>query len=126
MGDVVSLDIIDHVRASGAPAWVHVDGAFGLWARATPARAHLVDGVELADSWATDAHKWLNAPYDCGVAIVRDGAALRRALALTADYLPSALENANPLDYTLESSRRARGVDVWALLRSLGRAGLAA
>ncbi len=118
-------EIIDKARASGVPLWVHIDGAFGLWARVAPARAHLVDGVELADSWATDGHKWLNAPYDCGVAIARDGAALRRALALSADYLPSALENANPLDYTLESSRRARGLDVWAVLRSLGREGLA-
>src|SRR6185503_12807584 len=77
-------DIMDHVRASGAPAWVHVDGAFGLWARATPTRAHLVDGVELADSWATDAHKWLNTPYDCGMAIVRDGDALRRSMEINA------------------------------------------
>jgi glutamate/tyrosine decarboxylase-like PLP-dependent enzyme len=116
-------DTIGKARASGVPLWVHIDGAFGLWARVVPARAHLVDGVELADSWATDGHKWLNAPYDCGMAIVRDGAALRRALSINADYLPSAVEN--PMDYTLEASRRARGLDVWALLRSLGRAGLA-
>src|SRR5215204_986538 len=125
MGDVVSLDIIDHVRASGAPAWVHVDGAFGLWARATPTRAHLVDGVELADSWATDAHKWLNTPYDCGMAIVRNGDALRRSMEINAAYLPSSSLNANYCDLTPEGSRRPRGVDAWAALRSLGRRGLA-
>jgi glutamate/tyrosine decarboxylase-like PLP-dependent enzyme len=116
-------EIIRHVRASGAPAWVHVDGAFGLWARAAPARAHLVDGVELADSWATDAHKWLNSPYDCGMAIVRDGDALRRSMALNAEYLPN--DSANQTDYTPEGSRRPRGVDAWAALRTLGRTGLA-
>jgi len=115
--------IIRHVRASGAPAWIHVDGAFGLWARAAPARAHLAEGVELADSWATDAHKWLNSPYDCGMAIVRHGDALRKAMAINADYLPS--DQANPSDYTPEVSRRPRGVDAWASLRALGRAGLA-
>jgi glutamate/tyrosine decarboxylase-like PLP-dependent enzyme len=118
-------DIIDHVRASGAPAWVHVDGAFGLWARATPTRAHLVDGVELADSWATDAHKWLNTPYDCGMAIVRDGDALRRSMEINAAYLPSSTDNVNYCDLTPEGSRRPRGVDAWAALRSLGRQGLA-
>jgi glutamate/tyrosine decarboxylase-like PLP-dependent enzyme len=119
-------DIIDHVRASGAPAWVHVDGAFGLWARATPTRAHLVDGVELADSWATDAHKWLNTPYDCGMAIVRDGDAVRRSMEINAAYLPSSSHNAiNYCDFTPEGSRRPRGVDAWAALRSLGRQGLA-
>ena len=116
-------EIIEQVRASEARAWVHVDGAFGLWARATPTRAHLLDGVELADSWATDAHKWLNTPYDCGMAIVRDGKALRRSMAINADYLPS--DVTNPSDYTLEVSRRPRGVDAWAALRSLGRRGLA-
>jgi glutamate/tyrosine decarboxylase-like PLP-dependent enzyme len=115
--------IIDHVRRFDAPAWIHVDGAFGLWARVAPARAHLVDGVELADSWATDAHKWLNTPYDCGMAIVRDEAALRKAMALNAAYLPS--DQANPCDYTPESSRRPRGVDVWGALRALGKSGLA-
>ena len=116
-------EIIGHVRASGAPGWVHVDGAFGLWARVAPARAHLADGVELADSWATDAHKWLNAPYDCGMAFVRDGEALRKSMAINADYLPS--DRANPSDYTPEASRRPRGVDAWAALRALGRTGLA-
>jgi glutamate/tyrosine decarboxylase-like PLP-dependent enzyme len=116
-------EVIEHVRASGAPAWVHVDGAFGLWAHVAPARAYLTDGVELADSWATDAHKWLNSPYDCGMAIVRDGDALRKSMALSSEYFPS--DGANQTDYTPEGSRRPRGVDAWAALRSLGRAGLA-
>jgi glutamate/tyrosine decarboxylase-like PLP-dependent enzyme len=102
---------------------VHVDGAFGLWARVAPARAYLTDGVELADSWATDAHKWLNSPYDCGMAIVRDGDALRRAMALSAEYFPT--DSANHTDYTPEGSRRPRGVDAWGALRGLGRTGLA-
>jgi glutamate/tyrosine decarboxylase-like PLP-dependent enzyme len=108
-----------------AGAWVHVDGAFGLWAAAAPSRAHLVAGVEEADSWATDAHKWLNVPYDSGLAFVRDTAALRAAMAVTAAYLPTATTRRNPFDYTPELSRRARGVEVWAALRSLGRSGLA-
>ena len=116
-------EIVQRARASNAPRWVHVDGAFGLWAKVAPARAHLVDGLELADSWATDAHKWLNSPYDCGMAIVRDAGALRRSMTLRADYLPS--DDANPSDLTPEASRRSRGVDVWAALRSLGRSGLA-
>jgi glutamate/tyrosine decarboxylase-like PLP-dependent enzyme len=111
-------------RARGAGAWVHVDGAFGLWARVAPSREHLVEGVELADSWATDAHKWLNVPYDSGVAFVRDENALRAAMAITAEYLPTESEHRNPSDYTPELSRRARGVEVWAALRSLGRRGL--
>jgi len=113
-------------RAHEAGAWVHVDGAFGLWARATPMRAHLVAGVEAADSWATDAHKWLNVPYDSGLAFVRDGAALRAAMAITAEYLPPATgSQRSPSDYTPELSRRARGVDIWAALETLGRSGVA-
>jgi glutamate/tyrosine decarboxylase-like PLP-dependent enzyme len=111
--------------AHGRGAWVHVDGAFGLWARVAPSRAHLVEGMELADSWATDGHKWLNVPYDSGIAFVRDGEALRRSMAVTADYLPTESAQRNASDYTPELSRRARGVDVWAALRSLGRSGLA-
>jgi glutamate/tyrosine decarboxylase-like PLP-dependent enzyme len=111
-------------RARDQGAWVHVDGAFGLWARVAPSRAHLADGVELADSWATDGHKWLNVPYDSGLAFVRDGEALRRAMAITAEYLPTVSEHRNPSDYTPELSRRARGVDLWAGLRALGRRGL--
>jgi glutamate/tyrosine decarboxylase-like PLP-dependent enzyme len=116
-------EIADRVRGANVPVWMHVDGAFGLWARVAPARAHLVDGIELADSWATDAHKWLNVPYECGMVFVRDGEALRHSMALNAAYLPS--DSSNPSDYTPEASRRPRGVDAWAALRSLGRSGLA-
>lgn len=105
--------------------WLHVDGAFGLWAAAAPSIASLVRGIDQADSWATDAHKWLNVPYDSGLAFVRDPEALRAAMAITADYLPTLSEFRNPSDYTPELSRRARGVDIWAALRSLGRQGVA-
>lgn len=111
-------------RARDAGAWVHVDGAFGLWARASTQYAPLARGLEQADSWATDAHKWLNVPYDSGLAFVRDAAALRAAMAVTADYLPTS-EFRIPSDYTPELSRRARGVEIWAALASLGRAGVA-
>jgi glutamate/tyrosine decarboxylase-like PLP-dependent enzyme len=112
-------------EAQSAGAWVHVDGAFGLWAAASPALQGLARGMALADSWATDAHKWLNVPYDSGVAFVRDGAALRGAMAISADYLPDSPLR-NPSDFTPELSRRARGVDIWAALHSLGREGVAA
>jgi glutamate/tyrosine decarboxylase-like PLP-dependent enzyme len=115
--------IIPGARAAGA--WVHVDGAFGLWAKAAPALQSYVRGMEMADSWATDAHKWLNVPYDCGMAFVRDADALKAAMAITADYLPTQAAERNPSDFTPELSRRARGVEVWAALRTLGRAGLA-
>ncbi|HVI75124.1 MAG TPA: aminotransferase class V-fold PLP-dependent enzyme, partial [Anaeromyxobacteraceae bacterium] len=111
-------------RAREAGAWVHVDGAFGLWARASPALAALAAGLEDADSWATDAHKWLNVPYDSGLALVRDGGALRAAMGMTAAYLPQGTRR-DPADFTPELSRRARGVEVWAALRTLGRTGLA-
>jgi glutamate/tyrosine decarboxylase-like PLP-dependent enzyme len=111
--------------ARAAGAWVHVDGAFGLWARASPRLAPLACGVERADSWATDAHKWLNVPYDSGLAFVREAGALPAAMAITAEYLPSPGAERSPSDFTPELSRRARGVEVWAALRSLGRAGLA-
>ncbi len=110
--------------AHEARAWVHVDGAFGLWASATPQRAHLTAGVGEADSWATDAHKWLNVPYDSGLAFVRDPEMLRAALRLTAAYLPES-DIREPSQFTPELSRRARGVEVWAALRSMGRAGMA-
>jgi glutamate/tyrosine decarboxylase-like PLP-dependent enzyme len=112
--------------AREAGAWVHVDGAFGMWAAASPAHRHHVNGVERADSWATDAHKWLNVPYDCGIALVRSGDALGRAMQLQpAAYLtPGALRE--PMHVTPEASRRARGVEVWAALRSLGRSGISA
>jgi glutamate/tyrosine decarboxylase-like PLP-dependent enzyme len=113
-------------RARDSGAWVHVDGAFGLWAKASPRYAPLVQDMEHADSWSTDAHKWLNVPYDCGIALVRDTGALAAAMAIQAAYIPSADAQRNPFDYTPEFSRRARGVEVWAALRSLGRRGLAA
>ena len=115
-------EICAAARAAGA--WVHVDGAFGLWAAAAPRRAHLVAGVAEADSWATDAHKWLNVPYDCGLALVRRAQTLRAAMSVSAAYLPES-EVREPMHYTPEASRRARGVEVWAALRSLGREGLA-
>jgi glutamate/tyrosine decarboxylase-like PLP-dependent enzyme len=111
-------------RARESTAWVHVDGAFGLWAAAVPSLRHLTVGVEDADSWATDAHKWLNVPYDSGLALVRDPDALRAALSVSAEYLPPAGGQRNPSDYTPEMSRRGRGVEVWAALLSLGRTGL--
>jgi glutamate/tyrosine decarboxylase-like PLP-dependent enzyme len=116
-------EICAHAQSAGA--WVHVDGAFGLWAAAAPSRAHLTAGVAQADSWATDAHKWLNVPYDCGLAFVRDPHALQAAMAITAEYLPSQSEFRNPADFTPELSRRARGIEVWAALHSLGRSGIA-
>lgn len=107
-------------------AWVHVDGAFGLWAAASPRLRALVLGVEGADSWATDAHKTLNVPYDCGVAIVRDAAALRAAMAMHGDYLIMDAGGGDPCDRVPELSRRARAVPTWAVLRCLGRRGVAA
>ncbi len=114
--------IIPGVRERGG--WVHVDGAFGLWAAASPALRDQVAGVELADSWATDAHKWLNAPYDSGVVIVRDGNDLYRAMAMHAPYLATA--DARPLMHlSPHMSQRARGVETWALLAARGRTGIA-
>jgi glutamate/tyrosine decarboxylase-like PLP-dependent enzyme len=107
-------------------AWLHVDGAFGLWARAAPAVAHLGAGLELADSWATDGHKWLQTPYDSGFAIVKDAEAHRRAMTVTASYLPPASgAERDPSQYVPELSRRARGFAAWAMIRRLGRAGVA-
>jgi glutamate/tyrosine decarboxylase-like PLP-dependent enzyme len=110
--------------AHAAGAWVNVDGAFGLWAAAAPGRAHLSRGVEEADSWATDAHKWLNVPYDCGISFVREPRHLQAAMSANAAYLERG-EKREPNQFTPELSRRARGVEVWAALRSLGRSGLA-
>ncbi len=112
-------------RAHEAGAWVHVDGAFGLWAAASPRLAHLTAGIQQADSWATDAHKWLNVPYDSGLAFVRDPEHLRAAMGLTAAYLPQG-GHREPSQFVPELSRRARGVEIWAALKSLGRSGLAA
>jgi glutamate/tyrosine decarboxylase-like PLP-dependent enzyme len=111
-------------RAHSHGAWVHVDGAFGMWAAAAPARAHLVRGVEDADSWATDAHKWLNVPYDSGLVFTRNADSLRNAMSIGGAYLAQA-EDRVPYQYTPDFSRRARGIEVWAALRQLGRAGLA-
>jgi glutamate/tyrosine decarboxylase-like PLP-dependent enzyme len=111
-------------RAVDAGAWVHVDGAFGLWAAAAPPRAHLMAGFEKADSWATDCHKWLNVPYDSGLAFVRNAEHLRAAMTLNAAYLHTTADR-EPFHYTPEASRRARAIEVWAALRSLGRQGLA-
>jgi glutamate/tyrosine decarboxylase-like PLP-dependent enzyme len=111
--------------ARAANAWVHVDGAFGLWAAAAPSRAHLLDGFAGADSWAMDAHKWLNVPYDSGVAFCRDARHLHAAMAMDAPYLVQGVGR-EPAHYTPEMSRRARGVEIWAALASLGRTGLAA
>jgi glutamate/tyrosine decarboxylase-like PLP-dependent enzyme len=111
-------------RAREQGAWVHVDGAFGLWAAASPKYNHLLEGFELADSWATDAHKWPNSNYDCGIVLVRDGAALRAAMNISAAYLMAGAGR-EPMHHTPEASRRARAVELWAGLKSLGRAGLA-
>ena len=116
-------DIVGLCRAHGA--WCHVDGAFGLWAAVSPTRRHLLAGFEGADSWATDAHKWLNVPYDCGIAIVADATRQRGAMASTADYIPA---NDSDVPWGVEStpefSRRARAVPLYAALRSLGRDGV--
>ena len=106
-------------------AWVHVDGAFGLWVAASPRFRHLAEGVELADSWATDGHKWLNVPYDCGYAFVRHPEAQRGAFAYHATYVPGDEAARDPLDWTPEWSRRARGFATYAALRELGRSGVA-
>src|SRR6478752_3172774 len=121
-----AFDAFEPIAAAcrDAGAWLHVDGAFGLWAAASSRKA-LTRGFEHADSWAADAHKWLNVPYDSGLAIVRDRAAHRAAMSLTAAYLVAS-DNRQNYDYTPEASRRARGFAVYAALRSLGRSGLTA
>jgi glutamate/tyrosine decarboxylase-like PLP-dependent enzyme len=115
-------EIADCVEGSGA--WLHVDGAFGLWAAASPAHEHLVGGRERADSWAVDAHKWLNVPYDCALAIVNRAGGLTGAMGLSASYLAPS-ERRDPAQYTPEASRRGRAVPVYAALRCLGRDGVA-
>lgn len=110
--------------ARAAGAWIHVDGAFGLWASASPEYHRWTKGFEQADSWATDAHKWPNIGYDCGLALVRDPQILRAAMSIQASYLEHG-EHREPSDYNPELSRRARGVELWAGLRSLGRSGMA-
>ncbi len=122
-----AFDPIDELigRAHDAGAWVHVDGAFGLWAMASPRLRSLAAGIERADSWATDGHKWLNVPYDSGLAIVREATALTGAMASSAAYLVADGQR-DGFAYVPEMSRRARGVEVWAALRGLGRRGVAA
>ena len=119
--------MIDHLEAVGVRdrCWVHVDGAFGLWAAAAPDRRHLVAGVERADSWATDAHKWLNAPYDCGVVAVADPGALRAALSMDAAYVTGAGDERPLMNLGIQMSQAARAVPVWAILATWGRAGVA-
>lgn len=116
-------DIAEAALAKGA--WLHVDGAFGLWARACPDRAHLGRGLELADSWGVDGHKWLQTPHDSAYAIVRNSEAHRRAMLIAASYLPAGVER-HPADYVPELSRRGRGFATWAMIKSLGREGIAA
>jgi glutamate/tyrosine decarboxylase-like PLP-dependent enzyme len=122
-----AIDPLDAIceAARDAGAWVHVDGAFGLWANASPRQRSLLRGCERADSWTTDAHKWLNVPYDCGLAFVADREAHMRAMSVTASYLQQGGAVRDPLDWTPEFSRRARAVPVYAALRSLGRSGVA-
>ena len=112
------------LAARAAGAWIHVDGAFGLWAAVSPDYKRLTQGFDQADSWATDAHKWPNIGYDCGIALVRDPAHLRTAMSIEASYLALG-EHREPSDFNPELSRRARGVELWAGLRSLGRSGMA-
>jgi glutamate/tyrosine decarboxylase-like PLP-dependent enzyme len=117
-------EIVETCRAHGA--WCHIDGAFGLWAAVSPTRKALVDGVERADSWATDGHKWLNVPYDCGIAAVADPSAQRAAMTSTSAYIPAHDEDVPwGFDWSPEFSRRARGIPVYAALRALGRRGVA-
>lgn len=116
-------EIVPAAKSEGA--WVHVDAAFGYWAAASPNLRHLTEGMELADSWATDCHKYLNVPYDAGVALVRDPAALEAVMSIAAEYLPPGEIGQDPGLYAPELSRRARGVPTYAVLKSLGRNGLA-
>ena len=109
--------------AKASNSWVHVDGAFGLWAAVSPAYQHLTKGISAADSWVTDGHKWLNVPYDSGLVFVRNPEYLRVALSVTAPYLLTSDER-EPSHYIPEMSRRARGIEIWAALRSLGKTGL--
>ncbi len=117
-------DIVDVVAGSAEPVWTHVDGAFGLWAAASPARRYLVDGVERADSWATDCHKWLNVPYDSGLVAVADGRHLRATMAADAAYLDDS-GGRSLMHLGLQMSQAARAIPVWATLAALGRDGVA-
>jgi len=109
--------------AKSQGAWVHIDGAFGLWAGASASKKHLTKGYDLADSWATDAHKWLNVPYDSGLVICKNGNHLRKAMSIHGDYLDQS-GGRIPYQYTPELSRRARAIDIWAAIRTLGKDGI--
>jgi len=111
-------------KARRCNAWVHVDGAFGLWALASPELAAPARAFLEADSWALDAHKWLNVPYDSGIAFVRERELLGRAMSISGSYLPEPSEHRDAMNYTPDSSRRARAVEVWSALKFLGRTGL--
>jgi glutamate/tyrosine decarboxylase-like PLP-dependent enzyme len=123
-GEVNTGAFDDFEALAGTGAWVHVDGAFGLWAAVSPKLRHLVSGVERADSWATDGHKWLNVPYDCGLVFTRHPDAHRAAFAVSAAYLPPDAAR-DPIDWSPEASRRARAFATYAAIRSLGRSGIA-
>ena len=110
-------------KAKSQGAWVHIDGAFGLWAGASESKKRLTEGYDLADSWATDAHKWLNVPYDSGLVICKNGNHLRKAMSIHGDYLDQS-GGRIPYQYTPELSRRARAIDIWAAIRTLGRDGI--
>jgi glutamate/tyrosine decarboxylase-like PLP-dependent enzyme len=119
-----SFDPIGEIcKKINGKAWIHIDGAFGLWAAASPELKHFVSGIELADSWATDAHKWLNVPYDTGLVFVKNQEFHFSAISNSAAYLPGK-EKRDPFQFVPEMSREARGVPVWAVLKSLGRTGL--
>jgi aromatic-L-amino-acid decarboxylase len=120
-GGMDSGALIEKAKAQGA--WVHIDGAFGLWTGASESKKHLTRGYDLADSWATDGHKWLNVPYDSGLVICRHSKYLRKAMSVNGDYLDQSGDRI-PYQYTPELSRRARAIDVWAALRSLGKHGV--
>ena len=125
--NVAAFDAFDQIipLAKAAGAWVHIDGAFGLFARASEQKHYLTKGIELADSWATDCHKWLNVPFDCGVAIVRDRDSHREAMTISASYIAPESEARDQIDWNPEWSRRARGFSVYAALRELGKSGVA-
>lgn len=115
-------DVADHF--AGTPSWIHVDGAFGLWAAASPRRSHLVAGVDRADSWACDMHKWLNVPYDSAVGVIREPADLARTFQVSAPYIPGSVR-LEPVDRGPDMSQRARAIETWAVLKSLGSDGVA-
>ncbi len=125
--NIAAFDPFDEIipLAKQAGVWVHIDGAFGLFARASEKFRHLTKGLELADSWATDGHKWLNVPFDCGIAIIRDRQAHKEATTISASYIAAESKARNQIDWNPEWSRRARGIPIYAALRELGKNGVA-